>query len=416
MSTIPRQQTAILPGLPFKGQAPELVYQHLDEWQEKDRQQAAHIRFSKRFYANEDVAAVAAHAYGQYANTGRASPYPGLPSPASITAMSDDLIAATAGLLNGENRVTGVLTSGGTESAILALRAACADYNQRYSGNRNGPLEVIAGWSAHPCIDKAADLMGLRLIRVPLGQDRTIDIAAVEAALTPQTVMIYGSFPSYPFGLCDNIAGLGALAKPGNIWLHVDSSMAGYLAPFMKMNGERIPDFDFSVPGVCSLSADMHKHGYAAKGVATLMFDTSRKIEKAGFEYGDFPLPPMVTTTLAGTSAGAPIASAWAVFQYLGIEGYRRLADELAETRNALCAAVRSVKGFDVLGGPLFSVLTIVSDCYDIKQVYHLTAKQGWFFLPTANPEGLQLNFSVGDGDLAQELADTLEAIGDTLK
>lgn len=408
-------------GLPDAGQSPDDVRQALIDWQGQDRAQVADIRFSRRFWAGEDVAAVAAQAYGLFANTGRASPYPGLPSPASITAMTRDLVTAGLHLMHagdgcGAGCGDGLITSGGTESAILATRAACARKTASgelpQEGSLEGPLEIIAPWSAHPCIDKAADLMGLRLIRVPLGADLVADPAAMEAAITPRTAMIYASFPSYPFGLCDDVAALAKLARKHGIWLHVDASMGGFLAPFLKAGGTPVPDFDFSVPGVCSIAMDLHKHGYGAKGAGLLLFRDGAHVEDAGFCYGDFPLPPMITRSLAGTSAGAPIAAAWAVFRYLGVAGYRRLADDLARVRDGLSAAIRSVDGFDVPGDPLFSVLAVTSQIHDMTRVYEALSARGWFFLPTHNPLGLQVNFSVCDGPLAPQLAEALTRIG----
>lgn len=377
----------------------------LEEMQADDARALSQVRFARRFDAGPAVAAVAAHAYGLFAHAGRVSPYPGFPAPPGMAAIQADLEAWALGLMHAPEGAAAVLTSGGTESVILAARAAALAAERGLPPG--GPGEILAAHSAHPCIDKAAELLGLRLIRLPGGADFRADPARMESAIGPRTIMLYGSFPSYAYGLDDDIGALGAMARRHGLWLHVDACMSGFLAPFMRMNGEPIAPFDFEVPGVSSISADWHKHGYAGKGASTLLL-------RAGlpepFLYRDHPLPPMATATLAGTAAGAPFASAWAVARHLGVEGYRALARQMSDTRAAFIAAVEGSGDFRILDTPRFSVIVVLSDRYDMAAIHMRMAARGWFTLSSHAPAGLHLNLSALDGALAEDFLADLRA------
>lgn len=402
--------TPDLAALPRDGLERYEVEAALEHFAAADREATGNVRFSRRFYPRDDVVAIASYAYGKFAQTGRSSPYPGLPSPRSIETMRTELEEAGLALMRAPCGARAVLTSGGTESVILALKSCLTLARRR--GDLPGKPEVVAAWSAHPCIDKAAELLGATLVRVPVGADCRSDARAMADRISPSTVMLYGSFPSYSYGIEDDIAELGRIAGACGLWLHVDACMSGFLAPFLRMNGKAIPDFDFSVPGVASISADLHKHGYSAKGASMLLFRSAELADGHGFTYSDYPLPPMTTPTLAGTAPGAPIASAWAVMRYLGISGYRELADQLDAAREAIATAARAVPGYEVLGRPLFSLLVITSAVHDIPSVQRGLAGTGWFSLPVSRPPGIHINVSVPDVDVADDFRRALLDLG----
>lgn len=370
---------------------------------EQDRQALAGVKFGRRFFGGEDLAALASRAYGLFAQTARSSAYPGFPGGVSMPRMQREVIENTLNLLNAPAGADGVITSGGTESVILAVKACVTRARSR--GMRVSDMEILAANSAHPCLDKAADLLGVNLRRIQTTGSATVDVDAIAAAASPRTVMLYGSFPSYAYGSVDDIGALGRLALRLDTWLHVDACMSGFLAPFARMNGEPIPDFDFLVPGVSSLSADLHKHGYSAKGASALLFRSAELAAYGPFSYTDHPLPPMRTPTLAGTAPGAAIASAWAVMTHLGIAGYRDLTRLVFSARRAFVAAVESVPGFAVLGSPLFSIVVITSPVHDLAAVHRCLTQRSWFTLPVSEPRGIHLNIGAQDEPLAAELA-----------
>jgi glutamate/tyrosine decarboxylase-like PLP-dependent enzyme len=400
--------------LALHGAARTDVERELAAMSEADRRSLNGVKFGRRFFGGEGPFEVASSAYGLFAQSNRSSLYPGQPGISSIGRMHQDLVDHALDLLNAPPGGAGVVTSGGTESVILALKAAVTRAKSR--GLAVHEMQVVAAQSAHPCIDKAAELLNVCLKRVPTGRNLTADVAAMAAELSPATVLIYASFPSYPYGLVDDISALGALADSRGVWLHVDACMSGLLAPFARLNGEAIPDFDFSVPGVASVSADLHKHGYSAKGASLVLFRSAELARLASFSYANHPLPPMNTPTLAGTAPGAPIASAWAVMKYLGVAGYRDLAARLFASRKAIVAAIESVPGFAVIGQPLFSVVVVTSELHDLEKVRAELSRRRWFTLPVLQPSGIHLNVGPFDQPLALELAQDLRAAVETLR
>lgn len=369
----------------------------------------ATVKYGRRFFGGEEPFELAAYAYGVFAQATRSSLYAGLPGPKSVERMQREVTEFALELLRAPPQATGSVTSGGTESVIIAAKAAVAQAKSR--GFAVSEMQFVVPHSAHPCIDKAAELLNVRLIRVASGSDWTADVAAMKAALSPKTVLLYGSYPSYAYGLTDDIEALGALAASRGIWLHVDACMSGMLAPFARLNGEAIPSFDFSIPGVSSLSVDLHKHGYSAKGCSLILFRSEELRRFATFSYEDHPLPPMHTPTLAGTAAGAPIASAWAVMRRLGVAGYRELAARLFATRRATVASIQSVPGFSVLGAPLFSLVVLTSTRHDVGKIREGLTRRNWFTLPVVRPPGIHLNLGAYDEPLAAELARDLASI-----
>jgi sphinganine-1-phosphate aldolase len=389
--------------LPPAGNPREAVEEEIRLMADDDRRVLDRVKFGKRFFGGQHPAEVAAYAYGLFAQSGRGSLYPGLPGAVSVERMQREVLEHALGLLQAPREGTGIVTSGGTESVIMATKAA----RSRALGRGLAPsdMEIVAPFSAHPCIDKAAELLNVRLLRVPTKGDLTADIAAMAAAVSPRTILLYASFPCYAYGCIDDIEALGALAKSSAIWLHVDACMSGLLAPFARLNGEAIPNFDFSVPGVSSISADLHKHGYSAKGASLLLFRSAELSRFSAFSYACHPLPPMRTSTLAGTAAGAPIASAWAVMRYLGTAGYCDLARRLFAARRAMVSAINGVPGFSVLGSPLFSIVVATSARHDLASVRASLARRNWFTLAVLEPPGIHFNIGACDAALAPELA-----------
>lgn len=388
---------------PRQGMTAETLDRQLRSMARADADAAAKIGFGRRFFPGDDVAAVAANACGIFAGAGRASPYPGLPTPPSMTRIQRDLTRWTLQLLNAPEETTVLFTSGGTESVIMAVHAARRQFVQEFGGKP----EIVASRAAHPCIDKAAALFDLNLIRTPPGADRRADPDAMEAAITPRTLMLYASFPSYAYGIEDDIEALAAIARDRGLWLHVDACMSGLLAPFMRMNGDPIPKGGLEIPGVTSVSADLHKHGYSAKGASVVLMPASAA-EKAAFIYSNHPLPPMATPTLAGTAPGAPLASAWAVMRHLGETGFRALAADLSAARKNFVARIRDAEGFNVLGEPLFSLVVVTSDRHDMNAVHAGMSERGWFLSKVSDPSALHLNISPTDGPLAERFAQDL--------
>lgn len=338
------------------------------------------------FYAGEDVLKVAQEAYSLYLaenGLGMARAFP------SLRQMEDDLIAMALSLLHGGEEAVGHLTSGGTESIFLALKAA-RDWSRDYCLLVETP-EVLVPYSAHPAFDKAAQYLGMRVVRVPVGEDLRADPMAIENAITSDTVMLVGSAPCFPYGVIDPIAELSAVAQKHRLWMHVDACVGGFLAPFAQQLGYPVPECDFAIPGVWSMSADLHKYGYAAKGASVVLYRSEELRAYQPFAFDDWPNGTMTTPTFAGTRPGGAIAAAWAVMHYLGQEGYQAKTDLVMRTRQALARGIEAIAGLHVWGQPDLGILAYGSDTLDIFAVAQELEAAGWFVVRVQRPRAIQL-------------------------
>jgi sphinganine-1-phosphate aldolase len=360
------------------------------------------------FNAGEEVERVKKAAYAMFSEENGLGPaaFP------SLAQMEREIVAFGLSLLNAPEGAAGGMTSGGTDSIVMAVKAArdCA----RAKG-KTGTLNIVTPYSAHPAFHKAAMLMDLEVRRTAL-KDFLADPAAIGEAADEQTIMIVGSAPCFPFGLIDPIEELGDLAQRRGLWLHVDACVGGYLAPFVRMNGAELLAYDFSVPGVSSISGDLHKYGYASKGASTVFFRTEAMKEHMTFDAGPWPMGRMITPTLAGTRPGGAIAAAWAVMHFLGVEGYREKQRMVTQAREKVEAGVKRL-GFRVLGHPQ---LGIVSFAHEKADVFALLAKlhhKGWITAANIDPKSLHLMLSPvhlkASDDYLRDLEAALSEAGD---
>ena len=214
--------------------------------------------------------------------------------------------------------------------------------------------------------------------RVPLGADLRADPAAIEAAITPNTILLVGSAPDYPHGLVDPIADLGEIAQRHDLPLHVDSCVGGFFLPFLEQNGRAVPVWDFRVPGVTSISADLHKHGYSAKGASVLMQRESSSVDLHTFDFDEWPGGRYRTATIAGTRAGGSVAAAWAVLRYLGQDGYRNIVKKTMEVTDRLIDGIVETPGLEVWGAPPMNKFGYGSEALDIRAIALGMEQRGW--------------------------------------
>ncbi|RZI65733.1 pyridoxal phosphate-dependent decarboxylase family protein [Variovorax guangxiensis] len=333
-------------------------------------------------YAGEDVLEVAKQAYLMYFSENGL----GLRAFGSLARFESEVVAMALGLLHGSPSARGAMTTGGTESIFLAVKAARDQARQRNPAM--GTAQIVMAASAHPAFDKAAHFMGLTPIRTPLRADFTADPQAIAAAITPDTVMVVGSVPAFPHGVVDPIGEIAAVASAQGVWMHVDACVGGYFAPFAQQLGVQLPDWDFAVPGVVSISADLHKYGYTAKGASTLFFRDAESFAGMGWYFDGWPRGQYFTNTLVGTRAGGAIAAAWAVMNYLGEAGYRRIAERVLATRRALQDGAAEL-GLSTFGTPQLSILAYGSPAHDIAAIGAGLTKRGWVAGYVTEPSGL---------------------------
>ena len=338
------------------------------------------------FNAGPEIEAVQKEAYALFMSENGLGPaaFP------SLKQMESEVVDFGLSLLNASSDAVGNMTTGGTDSITMAMKAA-RDF-ARNEKKASGPLNVVLPRSAHPAFDKAARLMEIEVRRTPL-DGLLADPDALASAADARTIMIVGSAPSFPYGLIDPIEALSRLALERELWLHVDACVGGYIAPFVRMSGADLPAFDFSLPGVSSMSADLHKYGYCAKGASTVFFRSERLHRHMPFEVSDWPGGRMVTPTLAGTRPGGAIAAAWAVMNYLGIEGYCAKHARVTDARERLEAGVRA-RGYEVLGRPQLGLVAFHKPGVDSVGLWKAMHGKGWFSSLTTEPKSLHLMLS----------------------
>ncbi len=333
-------------------------------------------------YAGDDVLEVAKQAYLMYFSENGL----GLRAFGSLAKFESEVVQMGLGLLHGGEGARGAMTTGGTESIFLAVKAA-RDLARQMRPSSGTP-EIVMARSAHPAFDKAAHFMGLKPVRTPLRADFTADPEAIAAAITDDTVMVVGSVPAFPHGVVDPIGEIAAAAQAKGVWMHVDACVGGYFAPFAQQLGVALPDWDFAVPGVVSISADLHKYGYTAKGASTLFFRDADAFKGMGWYFDEWPRGQYFTNTLVGTRAGGAIAAAWAVMRYLGQSGYRRITERVLATRAAWQAGVAAL-GLPVIGDPKLSIIAYGSPEHDIAAIAAALASRGWIVGSVTEPPGL---------------------------
>jgi sphinganine-1-phosphate aldolase len=314
----------------------------------------------------------------------------------SLGRIQSEVVGWTADLLHGPDTAAGFLTSGGTESILCGVKAA----RERGRAERGiTEPEMIVAESAHAAFHKAAHLFGITLHKTPVRDDWTADVEAMAEHVNDNTVLIVGSAPQYPQGVMDPIPEIAALAVSVDANCHVDACMGGFVLPFAEMVGREVPPWDFRVDGVSSISADIHKLGYAPKGVSVILHRTKELRAHQTFVFDGWLGGFYASPNLQGTRSGVPMAAAWAVMQHLGIEGYQDLTRTVLDNADAMRAGIRSIDGLTVLGDPTYHLLAIApdpgaADPVDIFAVGDALQRRGWFHDRQSPPDNLHATVS----------------------
>jgi len=331
----------------------------------------------------------------------------------SVLHMELELVSMAAGLF-GTAPNAGSISSGGTESIFLAVQVA-RDHARTARGIAEPQL--LTADTAHPAFAKAAKYLDVEHVLVAAGDDGRADVEAMEAAITDRTGLIVGSAPCYPYGVIDPIETLAGLADDRGILFHTDACLGGWLLPWYERLGEPVPPWDFRVRGVTSLSADLHKYGYAFKGASIILYRSRELLQRQFFWYDSWPGGLYASGTSAGTRPAAPIAGAWAAVNHLGVDGYLRMATVVRDTTRRLREGIDAIEGLRVAKDPDMSVMEFGSDTLDVFAVADVMDDRGWHL--DRQQGGLHLMVSpyhakVADRFLA-DLADAVASHGESL-
>ncbi len=356
--------------------------------------------FSLVYHAGEETSRLLAEAYTLFMSENGLSP---LAFP-SLKRFEAEVLSIAADLLHGPE-AAGTMTSGGSESILMAVKTA-RDYGRKERGI-TAP-EMVLPASVHPAFMKSAHYLGVKPVRVPVGEDFRADVGAMRAAINENTVLLVGSAPPYPQGVIDPITEIGALAKEHGLLCHVDACVGGFLLPFVKKLGYEIPDFDFAVEGVTSISADIHKYGFAAKGASIILHRNKDLRRHQFFTLSDWSGGLYASPSMTGTRPGGAIAAAWAILRYMGEEGYMKIAKEIMDTSRRFIEGIGTIPGLRILGKPDMSIFAFASDTIDVYALGDAMEALGWKLDRQQMPPALHMMVTPAHAKIAERFLEDL--------
>lgn len=369
--------------LPKTGTPRDAVLQQLRALHGDDAKWKDGKTFSLVYFAGDEVSQLLKDAYSEFIAENGLSPvaFP------SLRQMECEVVSMAAALLSGDDDVQGTMTSGGTESIMMAIKAA-REWGKKEKGIKRP--HVIVPASAHPAFDKAVHYFDVDYDHAPLLPDFRVDVAAMTKLIRPETVLLVGSAPAYPQGVIDDITAIAALAKAKGILCHVDACLGGFFLPFARKLGRQLAPFDFAVDGVTSMSADLHKYGYAAKGASVVLYRSGALRKHQFFTYGGWNGGLYASPSFCGTRPGGAIAAAWAVMHHLGEAGYLTRAQSILDSTATMQAAMRRM-GLTVLGEPVAGVFAFNSDKVNVYELGDAMDARGWKLDRQMNPPALHV-------------------------
>jgi len=387
------------------------LWQAMDDMAADDRRWDDPKNLKASFWSGDDVVRVAAQAFARHQGDNAiygASLYP------SLKAYESEVVAMGLDMLNAPQGAAGGITTGGTESILMAVKTA-RDWALANRSVDEAP-EILVPETAHPAFEKAAHVTGMRIVRMGSSHGWRADPEAMAEALGPNTVMLVASAPPYPYGVVDPVTDIAALAAERGIWMHVDACIGGFVLPFAAELGEDVPAFDLSVPGVRSISADLHKFGYSSRGASLLLLADGTDQAYQSFSSGAWPAGTYQTLNYGGSRNGGAIASSWAVMRYLGRAGYRERVATILETKKRLMAGIEEIGPFHVLGTPQGAHFSFASDELDMVAVAEGMEARGWILARLERPHGITMLITPRHRDIVEEvladLAEVAEEVG----
>lgn len=370
--------------LPVTGQPADAILRTLAAYRQHDVPWREGVVFAGVYDPGPAIEATIKEAYSMFLSENALYPnyFP------SLLQLENDVVHTLAGLLQGDAGVVGNCTSGGTESIMLAVKAARDKARAERPGL--GEPEMVLPHTAHAAFHKAAHYLGVRPVVTRFDtQTFRADVEAMRAAITPNTILLVASAPCYSHGVVDPVPEIAALAQEHGLPCHVDACVGGIQLAIMRGLGMPVPPFDFSVPGVTSISVDMHKYGYAAKNASALLYRDRALRRYALFCSAATTGYAVINPTVLSSKSGGPLAGAWATLQALGESGYREIVREVMDATARLIAGVRAIDGLRVLGEPDMCMFAFTSDTVNIFELDDELTRRGWW---------LQAQFSAGGG------------------
>jgi glutamate/tyrosine decarboxylase-like PLP-dependent enzyme len=331
----------------------------------------------------------------------------------SALRLENEVVAMAAAHLHGGPEVVGNFTSGGTESILLAVKAARDQARERRPGLERP--QVVLPETAHASFQKACHYLGLEPVIVPVDPvSFEADVEAVRKAIGKRTILLVGSAISYAHGVVDPIAELGQLALERGLLLHVDGCMGGFLLQYFQRLGTPVHDYDFRVPGVTSISMDLHKYAFAAKGASCILFRDKSLRRHAMYACSNWTGYTVINPTVQSTKSAGPLAAAWAVLHFIGDDGYMEIARRVKEATDRLVAGIESIPELRILGRPAMNLLAFASDEVSVFHLIDEMKTRRWYVQPQlaygSSPENVHLSINPASTHWVDDLVEDLRA------
>ncbi len=363
---------------PERGLGKDEILSILAQYKQQDLAWRSGKVLAYTYDPGKDAEEVTKAAYMMYLSENALDPttYP------SVLRLENEVVRMVADLLRGDEHVVGNFTSGGTESILLAVKTA-RDKARAERPEIKAP-EMVLPLTAHPAFRKAGAYFDVKPVFVPFDRETfRADVDAMRDAITDNTILLVASAPGYAQGVVDPIEEVGALALEKGLLFHVDGCVGGIQLSLMRrMGGYAVPDFDFSVPGVTSISTDLHKYGYAAKNASSILYRNKDIRKYQIFASTSTTTYVLINPTLLSTKSAGPMAGAWAVLHYFGEEGYRDMIREVMETTQRMIDGIHATGDLRILGQPQMPMFSMASDVVNVYQLADEMGKRGWYLQP----------------------------------
>ncbi len=373
--------------IPTEGKPSAQILSELENMRSTDIKWKEGRVWSLVYYVNEEHLALINQAYNLYFSENMLNPL----AWDSLRGMETEIKSMALDLLNGDDETVGVITSGGTESIFQAVYTY-REWARKNKSQIKAP-EMVVPVSIHPAFEKAAHILGIKIIKLPTGEDLRAQPNAFRKAINKNTIFLAASAPSYPNGVMDPIEEIAQIAKEYRLPFHVDACIGGYMLPWVEKLGRPVPVWDFRIPEVTSISADLHKFGYAAKGCSTLLYRSMDYMKYQFFIATDFPGGIYANATFQGSRSGGPIAAAWAALNALGKEGYLKIAREVMDTADKIKEEINKIPELKILGKPCMNIIsyTSVESKPDIFVIADYLEEKGWLVDRQQFPNSIHL-------------------------
>ncbi len=348
---------ALLRQLPKKGMPRQELMATLARWSQRESQIWGRGKASGAIYhGGAELVQTLSEAYSMFALSNPLHPdlFP------YVRKMESEVVRMTLSLFNGDDNTCGSMTCGGTESILMAIKAY---RDQAYAERGVTEPELVACATAHAAFEKACAYFKIKLVSIDADpRTQKLDAAKVRAAINSNTIALVGSAPQFPHGVVDPIPELSRLAVEYKIGLHVDCCLGSFVIPFARKLGYTIPAFDFSLPGVTSISADTHKYGYSVKGSSVIMFRNEKLRHYMYFVTTGWPGGIYASPTITGSRPGALVAATWAALVSIGSEAYEQAAMEILAAAKKIREGVRKIPGLCTVGEAMLFVVAFGVD------------------------------------------------------